>query len=181
MDAANAAEKELHRQLTKLSDDLLKIVAAMPKHERGLGEPRYASDRALAVLWTKRNDHGINRFLMMNISQFDNSARSGEGLMAGYPCARVLAQLGPTAAYQIVKHLERPPVGSDLSDRAIDTFASVIVTAFPSGNGGIEEAKAMLTRARRRAKNTEHIDRLNKAVREFFEHKPPPPPHPDAP
>lgn len=91
---AEAAEKELHRELGQLNDDLLKIIAGMPKNDRGLTEPKRACDRALAVLRSKRNDRNINRFLMENISYSNDIGRSGDGFMSGYPCAIAMAQLG---------------------------------------------------------------------------------------
>ena len=174
LEVAEAAEKELHRELSQLSKDLLKFIAEMPKQEKQLGEPKRTCDRALAVLRTKRDDSGINRFLMMNISYFDNSARSGDGFLAGHPCAIALAQLGPTAAYEIVKYLERPPVV--IRDIEIDLFSRVFARVLPT-----EEALAMLTRAHRRANHKQHIERLQKAVREFWQApKPEPPKNPES-
>ena len=172
-EVAEAAEKELHRELSQLNDDLLKIIAGMPKNDTGLVEPKRACDRALAVLRSKRNDRDINRFLMENISYSNNSGRSGDGFMAGYPCAIALAQLGPTAAYEIVKYLDR---SAPIRDVEIDVFSRVFARVLPT-----EEALAMLTRAHNRAKHKQHIERLQKAVREFWQApKPEPPKNPES-
>lgn len=167
--SAEASKQELNRRLNQLSKDLLKLIAEMPKHEKSLGEPKHPCEHALAVLRVKRGDPGIDRFLMKNICWFDNSDRSDEGLMAGWPCAAILAARGPTAAYEIVEYLKWPPQDADLSDRAIERFATIVATVYPTAYGGIEEAKGMLARAASRARNPEHIERLAKQLKEHFE------------
>lgn len=176
-DAADGAEAELTRNIDSLSDGLLKIALDQGEtNERNIFR-RTPRDRALAVL--KKLDHRkIIRPLLMNICYFDHSIGREASFTGGYPCATMLCDLGPTAAYEIVKYLERPPAKADCSDMAIDLFARVFVTVY-SGHGEIEEAKAMLVRARRRAKHSQHIERLDKKVREFLDRKPPPPANPE--
>ena len=174
-----AAEQELHNRLNRLSDGLLVMLSETHTVEKNKAMQRKPVDRALAVL-SRLDRQRFVLALMMNVRYFDYSASTKASLTAGHPFARMLCGMGPTAAYEIVKYLERPPAKADLSDEAIDMFARVFVTVY-SSNGGIEEAQAMLTRAQRRAKNTEHIDRLQKAIREFGVKKPPPPPAPNVP
>lgn len=178
---APAAEKELFRRLNLLSADLTKVAFATQKIEEKHGLQREPVDRALAVLGML--DHRkITRLLMINVCYCDNSVQTEVSLTGGYPCAMMLRDLGPTAVYEIIKYLERPPVKADLSDGAIDLFARVCFTAFPSHDGGAEEAKGVIVRARRRARNTVHIERLEKSVKALLQTgKPDQPANPNVP
>lgn len=167
MAASEAAERELHNRLNALSSGLKKTVWTTHKVEKDKVMMRKPLDRALGVL-KRLNYSQLARPLMINVSYFDHSAATNASFTSGYPCATMLSGLGPTAAYEIVNYLERPPVDANLSNEALDLFARVIRTVF-SHHGGTEEAQAMLTRAHRRAKNKQHIERLQKRFREIVE------------
>lgn len=179
MAASGAAERELHNRLNTLSDGLTEIISGTHTVEKNKAMQRNPVDRALALL-SRLDRRKMVRAMMMNVCYFRNGAMTKVSFTAGHPFATMLCGLGPTAAYEIVNHLERPPVDADLSDKAIDLFARVFLTVFSHQNGGVEEAQAMLARAHRRAKNKQHIERLQKRFREIIERKPEPPKNPES-
>lgn len=169
-DVSGAAERELFRRLNGLSDDLTKLVFSTQKIEEKRETRREPVDRALAVL-RKLDYRRFVRLLMMNVRYSDNSDQTEVTFTGGYPCATMLSDLGPSAAYEIVKYLEYPPSTADLSDEAIDLFARVCMSVYGTHNGGAKEAKEMLLRAVRRARKKEHIERLEKRLKQLVERK----------
>jgi hypothetical protein len=155
-----AAEQTLltfHRELT---DGLMKTV-----------EDDSSDSRQLAVeLLAKLGKREAIPVFVKHVEYSHGGVAENPSLLAGYPCALALGQFGLEGAQGILMYLYKIPP-DQLTDKAVELYAWVIVAVYGTNAGGFREGIGVVERATARKSNKENYQRLLDKMREITKNR----------
>lgn len=160
-----AAVRKHDREVAALLD-----LASKPKERYEWFDSRELAIDVLAHYGTRES---IPMYVR-NIEYFSPGFTDDFSFLNGYPCALALRSIGLSAQPEVFAFLEATPV-DDVSDKAIDLYAHLMLSIYHSNAGGHEEAIEVVRRALERAHRRGNLRRLLDKLEEITKDWPPEP------
>ena len=131
-----------------------------------------ADSRQLAVeLLAKLGKREAIPVFVKHVEYYQGGLAENPSLLAGYPCALALGQFGLEGAQGILMYLYKIPP-DQLTDKAVELYAGVIVAVYGTNAGGFREGIGVVERATaRRSIDKDNYQRLLDKMREITKNR----------